>query len=132
MYEEILTKIEKECALRNIIKRRFKVADRSELINQLAVSMGVADYTSTNYKGSRYDAKTGTLFCNGMAISSSVADMAVKHFSLMERKCDMQDSAARQMAMIYRCAIESIKMMQNPKIKEMLIKEAEGNTSKAV
>jgi len=92
--------------------------NRADLISQLAASMGAGSFASTKYEESRYDADTGTLFCNGMAISKSVADKAIQHFEILEKKCDQQDSAQRQMAMIYRCAIESIKMMQSEELKE--------------
>ena len=43
---------------------------------------------------------------------------------MLEKKCNISDSAQREMAMIYRCAVESIKMMQNPKILALLKEEA--------
>lgn len=100
------------------------MADRTDLINQLAASMGAGQFASTSLEQSRFDAETGTLYCNGMVISKSIADKAIAHFEMLERKCDPQDSAQREMAMIYRCALESIKMMENPKIKAMLQEEA--------
>lgn len=99
------------------------MADRSDLINQLAASMGAGQFAQTKYEESRYDPETGTLYCNGMAISSSVAEQAIKHFTTVQAKCDLSDSASRQMAMIYQCAIEAIKVMQLPKIKEVLKEE---------
>ena len=53
------------------------MADRSDLINQLAASMGAGQFASTSYEESRFDAETGTLYCNGMAISKSVAEKAI-------------------------------------------------------
>ena len=97
---------------------------REDLINQLAASMGAGQFATTKFEESRFDADTGTLYCNGMAISKSTADKAIQHFEMLERKCDIQDSAQRQMAMIYRCAVESIKMMQNPDVKDFLQKRA--------
>ena len=99
---------------------------RADLINQLAASMGAGNFAPTKYEESRYDAETGTLYCNGMAISKTTAEKAIQHFELLEKKCNMEDSAQRQMAMIYRCAIESIKMMQNPKVR-MFIQQEFGN-----
>jgi hypothetical protein len=96
------------------------MADRVDLINQLAASMGAGSFAATKYEESRFDADTGTLYCNGMKISASVAEKAIKHFELHEKKCDKKDLAQMQMAMIYRCAVESIKMMKNPKVKEVL------------
>ena len=104
------------------------MADRSDLINLLAASMGAGDFAQTKYEESRYDPETGTLYCKGMAISGSVAEKAIKHFEVLEKKCDLDDPNSRQMAMIYRCASESIKMMQNPRVMETIRKEAENNT----
>ena len=99
------------------------MADRSDLINQLAASMGAGQFAAKSFEESRFDAETGTLYCNGMVISKSIADKAIQHFEMLESKCDATDSSQREMAMIYRCAVESIKMMQNPKIKSVLQNE---------
>ncbi len=63
------------------------------------------------------------LYCNGMTISKSTSEKAIQHFEILEKKCDISDSAQRQMAMIYRCAVESIRMMQNPKVKTFIQEE---------
>ena len=97
--------------------------DRTDLINQLAASMGAGQYAPTKFEESRFDPETGTLYCNGMVISASVADQAIKHFETMYKKCDLNESASRQMAMIYQCAIEAIKVMQDPKVKMFLQEE---------
>ena len=97
--------------------------NRTDLINQLAASMGAGQYAQTKYEESRFDHETGTLYCKGMVISASVADQAIKHFELMYKKCDLQNPASRQMAMIYQTAIEAIKVMQDPQIKMFLKKE---------
>lgn len=96
---------------------------REDLINQLAASMGAGSFTNKTFEESRFDAETGTLFCNGMIISKSVSDKAIQHFQLLEKKLDASNSAQREMAMIYRCAIEAIKMMQNSKIAKEDIKK---------
>ena len=44
------------------------MADRSDLINQLAASMGAGQFAQTKYEESRFDSETGTLYCNGMKI----------------------------------------------------------------
>ncbi|SFC90732.1 hypothetical protein [Butyrivibrio sp. YAB3001] len=94
--------------------------ERADLINQLAASMGAGQFAATKFEQSRYDAETGTLYCKGMAISSNVADEAVKYFTTLKNKCSYDDPATKHMALIYQCAIESIKMFQNPKIKDFL------------
>lgn len=105
------------------------MADRSDLINQLAASMGAGKFASTEPEESRYDVSTGTLYCNGMIISQSTAEKAVQHFEVLEKKCDVKDANQRQMAMIYRCAIEAIKMMQNPKVKAVLKEQLDSKHS---
>ena len=104
------------------------MADRNELINQLAASMGAGQFAQTKFEESRFDPETGTLYCNGMVISASVAEQAIKHFDLMYKKCDLKEPASRQMAMIYKCASESIRMMQNPRVREVIKQEAQNNT----
>ena len=99
------------------------MADRADLITQLAASMGAGQFAQTKYEGSRFDPDTGTLYCDGMVITAPLAEEAIKHFTTVKNKCDMNEPASRQMAMIYKCAIEAIKMMQNPKIKEFMISE---------
>ena len=100
------------------------MVNRENLINQLAASMGMGALDQTNYESSRYDAKTGTLYCKGMAISKNTANKAVGYFESMERKCDSENPTGREMMMIYRCAIEAIKMMQTEKIKDLMKDEA--------
>ncbi len=104
------------------------MADRGDLINQLAASMGAGSFAATSYEESRFDVDTGTLYCNGMVISKSISDKAIQHFEMLEKKCDVTDSAQRQMAMIYRCAAESIKMCKNPRVIKTIQQEAKNNT----
>ena len=88
--------------------------DRADLINQLAVSMGASKVVQNKPQTSRYDAKTGTLYCNVIQFDASVTDQAVKYFEAVKRKCAMKsDPASMQLIRIYECAIQSIKMMQN-------------------
>lgn len=100
---------------------------RADLINQLAASMGAGSFAQTKYEESRFDTETGTLYCDGMVISRSIAEKAIQHFEMLEKKCDKSDSAGRQMAMIYKCASESIKILQNPEIKKTIKAEADKN-----
>lgn len=104
--------------------------DRTDLINQLAASMGAGQFAQTKFEDSRFDPETGTLYCNGMAISASVADQAIKHFEMVYRKCDLNDNSSRQMAMIYRCAIEAIKVVQNPKVRTFIQEEIKKEQNK--
>ena len=85
------------------------MADRGDLINQLAASMGAGDFASTKYEDSRYDPKTGTLYCEGIMITKPIIEKAEAHFKSLKAKCNYNDSASREMAMIYQVAIEGIK-----------------------
>lgn len=91
---------------------------RTDLINQLAASMGAGDYAKTRFEESRYDPETGTLYCDGYVISKSVIDEAIQHFKLMQSKCDMSDPASRHMALIYKTALEGIKKLREADKKE--------------
>ena len=86
--------------------------DRTNLINQLASSMGAGEFAQTKYEDSRYDAQTGTLYCDGIMIASTVIDKAEAHFKTLKSKCSYQDPASREMAMIYQVAIEGIKKIK--------------------
>lgn len=88
------------------------MADREDLINQLAAKMGAGDFASTKYEESRYDSSTGTLYCDGIMIASTVIDKAETHFKALKSKCSYADPSSREMAMIYQVAIEGIKMIK--------------------
>jgi hypothetical protein len=88
------------------------MADRGDLINQLAATMGAGNFASTKYEESRYDASTGTLYCDGIMIASTVIDKAESHFKALKAKCNYADPASREMAMIYQVAIEGIKKIR--------------------
>ena len=95
--------------------------DRADLINQLAVSMGANKLVQDKPSVSRYDAKTGTLYCNGMQINASVAVQSIKYFEAIKQKCARKsDPASMQLVKIYECAIQSIKMMQNSKVRALM------------
>ena len=89
--------------------------NRSDLINQLAASMGAGDYAKTKFEPSRYDADTGTLYCNGQIITKNTIDAAEQHFSQMYFKCDKSTSEGMQMAAIYQLALEGINQIRNIK-----------------
>lgn len=88
------------------------MADRQDLINQLASSMGAGGFASTKYEESRYDTSTGTLYCDGIMIASTVIEKAESHFKALKAKCSYNDPASREMAMIYQVAIEGIKKIR--------------------
>lgn len=85
---------------------------REDLINQLAASMGAGDFANTKYEESRYDASTGTLYCDGIMITKVVIEKAEQYFRSLKAKCSYTDPASREMAMIYQLAIEGIKKIK--------------------
>ncbi|MBR1478666.1 MAG: hypothetical protein IJ608_12035 [Lachnospiraceae bacterium] len=95
------------------------MADREELINSLAKSMGVGNYMDTKYAASRYDKGTGTLYCDGYIITSTVINESLSYFETMKMRADKENSEnSLHMALIYKTAIEAIKMMQDTLEKE--------------
>ncbi|MCR5155982.1 MAG: hypothetical protein K6C96_04820 [Butyrivibrio sp.] len=101
------------------------MADRGDLINQLAATMGAGDFAQTKYTESRYDAQTGTLYCDGIMITKPVIEKAEQYFKTLKSKCSYTDPASREMAMIYQVAIEGIKMIRDSGQETM--KEDRGN-----
>ena len=99
------------------------MADRADLINQLAASMGAGQFAQTRYEQSKFDSDTGIFYSNGVMISASVAEKALKHFEMLKSKCNLDDPASHEMAMIYQCAIEAIKAMQDPVVKNLMKSE---------
>ncbi|WP_026653596.1 hypothetical protein [Butyrivibrio proteoclasticus] len=90
--------------------------NRSDIINQLAASMGAGDYANTRYEGSRYDKTTGTLYCDGMILSKSAIDEALSWFKMMHSKClTINDAASNKMATTYKIAIEAINRLKEGK-----------------
>ena len=89
------------------------MAQREDLINQLAASMGAGDFARTKYEESRFDPETGTLYCDGMMVSKSSIDEALIFFKQMYAKCKQNnDAPSQKMAIIYKIAIEAITQMQ--------------------
>lgn len=88
------------------------MAQREDLINQLAASMGAGNYAQTKYEESRYDPDTGTLYCNGQIITKNTIDLAEGHFKTMQAKCDLKTPEGRQMAAIYQVGLEGIKKIR--------------------
>ncbi|WP_026505698.1 hypothetical protein [Butyrivibrio sp. NC3005] len=89
------------------------MADRNDLIGQLAAAMGAGDFAATQYEGSRYDRGTGTLYCNGHIISATTVQKAKKFYSTMMTKCDSTNPEGREMRSIYELALEGIKFMED-------------------
>ena len=51
-----------------------------ELIRKLANSFGMANPNVSKYASSRYDAATGTLYCEGISIPKATVKRALDHF----------------------------------------------------
>ena len=88
------------------------MADKKDLLSQLAASMGAGDFAKTKYEDSKYDPQTGTLYCDGIMITKPVIEKAEQPFKALKSKCSYNDPASREMAMIYQVALEGIKIMR--------------------
>lgn len=84
---------------------------REDLIKELAASAGFNQIKSINHTDSVFDRETGTLYCNGMAISKSVVEEAERYFEAMERQYLTGQFADKKLAMYFRCAIEAMSIM---------------------
>ncbi len=88
--------------------------DRTDLINSLAASMGVAaSRPSSVVRDSYYDASTGTLYCKDLNSSSKTAEIALAYFEKLESSCVNMDSESRRLAPIYHCAVVAIREMMS-------------------
>ena len=100
------------------------MSNRAELINQLAASMGagkVGASVGTGASKSRYNAKTGTLYCKEHDVPQNVANQALTYFIGMKEKYGRNNSLqAQQMVQMYQCAIDAIRMTQDPNVKAAL------------
>ena len=94
--------------------------DSGDLIRQLATSFGMGDLSTSRLEGSRYDMATGTLYCDGMAVSKSSVDTAL---AFCQRQRDYyrstadRDNAAMEQFLNYTVACNAIIMMMT-QIKE--------------
>ena len=87
------------------------MAAREDLIKQLATASGV---TQGKYDASRYDVGTGTLYCNGRAVSGSMIQQAKDFFqSQRDRHANQLDlSGAYEMMTFFDIGIAAIEQMQ--------------------
>ncbi|MCR4595825.1 MAG: hypothetical protein K5673_03480 [Lachnospiraceae bacterium] len=92
--------------------------DSGDLIRQLATSFGMADTYNTRLEGSKYDAATGTLYCDGMAVSKSSVETALAFFQRQRdyfRSMADMDNAAMEQFLNYSVAYNAIAMMMTQK-----------------
>ena len=93
------------------------MSNRADLISQLAASMGAGSNVNASSTKSRFNSKTGTLYCKEVDDSKYIADQAIKHFIGVQDKYRRNNAVqSQQMVEIYQCAIDAIKMVQNPNI----------------
>ncbi|MCR5626086.1 MAG: hypothetical protein K6F99_02095 [Lachnospiraceae bacterium] len=92
---------------------------KANLIQQLALTTGALATTADRFSKSRYNAETGTLYCNGVVITRSTIEEAKSYFEKMVSQCNA--AGAREMRDIgtyYQLAIEAINMMQEGREKD--------------
>ena len=85
---------------------------REDLIYSLAKSMGMGDAQKSKYSATKFNAETGTIYCNGHMISRTTIEQARAYFTAQYRKlAEKDDEGAREMSMLYEVAMEAINMM---------------------
>ncbi len=85
---------------------------REDLIHSLAKSMGVGDAQNARISSTKYNADTGTMYCNGHVISKATIDQARLYFFNQYRKlAEKDDEGAKDMAAFYEIASEAINMI---------------------
>lgn len=92
--------------------------DSGELIRQLATSFGMADTYNSRIEGSRYDAATGTLYCDGIAVPKSSIEKAIDFFEKQRdyyRSMASKDNAAMEQFINFSVAYNAITMMMAQK-----------------
>ena len=85
---------------------------REDLIYSLAKSMGMGDAQKPKYSATKFNAETGTIYCNGHVISRGTIEQARAYFTAQYRKlAEKDDEGARDMSTLYEVAMEAITMM---------------------
>ncbi|MCR5670409.1 MAG: hypothetical protein K6G10_05335 [Butyrivibrio sp.] len=91
---------------------------REDLIYSLARSMGMGDAQKTKYSASKFNAETGTMYCNGHIITRVTIDQAKSYFNAQYKKlAEKDDEGARELAMLYEVAVEAIGIMVDGSVK---------------
>ncbi|MEE3496511.1 MAG: hypothetical protein VZR06_15230 [Butyrivibrio sp.] len=89
--------------------------EREDLIHSLAKSMGVGDAQKARGTSGKYNAETGTMYCNGHIISRTTIEQASAYFNSQYRRlAEIDDENVKQMASIYEVAKEAINMIVTP------------------
>jgi hypothetical protein len=85
---------------------------REDLIHSLAKSMGMDNAQKTRFNSGKYNPETGILYANGHTITKNTIEQARSYFTTQYRKlAEKDDEGAKQLAMIYEVAMESIGMV---------------------
>ena len=85
---------------------------REDLIYSLAKSMGMGNTQTAKYTASKYNAETGTIYCNGHVITKATIEQAKAYFATQYRKlAEKDDEGAKEMSTLYEVAMEAISMM---------------------
>ncbi len=85
---------------------------REDLIYSLAKSMGMGNAQTAKYTASKYNAETGTIYCNGHVITKATIEQAKAYFTTQYRKlAEKDEEGAKELSAFYEVAMESIGMM---------------------
>ena len=85
---------------------------REDLIHSLAKSMGMGEAQKAKYTAGKYNADTGSIFCNGHVITKQTIEQSRIYFHNQYRKlASKDDEGAKDLASIYEVALEAINMM---------------------
>ena len=92
-------------------------SDRSELVKALAEEMNVIDPFDTRLSGvARYDANTGTLYCDGITLPHSTLDDIKKWYydqMMMYKKLSATDPNKMDLYMRFTVGYNAINMMED-------------------
>ena len=85
--------------------------DRADMINSLALAMGVN--TVKQNTNSKYATKTGTIYCNGRPVSDDTITNAINYFEAMRKKCEKSEVRdIKTVATYYSAAIEALEALK--------------------
>lgn len=89
---------------------------KEELIRDLAASFGMVDVHGSKFAGSKYDAVTGTFYCNGITIPATTVDKAKQHYKAQmdyySTKAD-QSSEMMELFLINTVAYNAICLLED-------------------
>ncbi len=89
---------------------------KTDLINSLAEHMGLQDVHNTKYSMSRYDASTGTLYCEGMTLPHSSLERVKTWYKMQMltfRDMFSRDESLKEMYINYAVAYNALCMLED-------------------